>query len=136
MFSHVYGMLPFSFKTNLVRLFPGNEGVIDAHSERFDCTSECEGEADVCILICCFLNELALLGRATDVAALYDVDAAKLGTYHNGATGLSMPVRHVDEIQTPFVVCVSMRNPQLVSFVRAAAERLGAIEGTDYLHFN
>ena len=84
----------------------------------------------------CFLNELALLGRASTVEALYDVDAAKLGTYHNGATGLSMPVRHVDEIRAPFVVCVSMRNPQLVAYVQAAAQRLGAIEGTDYLHFN
>ena len=84
----------------------------------------------------CFLNELALLGRANAVEALYDVDAAKLGTYHNGATGLSMPVRHVDEIRAPFVVCVSMRNPQLVAYVQAAAKRLGAIEGTDYLHFN
>ena len=84
----------------------------------------------------CFLNELAVLGRASTVAALYDIDQAKLGTYHNGATGLSMPVLHIDQIQTPFVVCVSMRNPQLVSFVRAAAERLGAIEGTDYFHFN
>ena len=84
----------------------------------------------------CFLNELALLGRASVVEALYDVDDAKLGTYHNGATGLSMPVRHVDEIRAPFVVCVSMRNPQLVSFVRAAAKKLGAIEGTDYYHFN
>ena len=84
----------------------------------------------------CFLNELALLGRASTVEALYDVDDAKIGKYHNGATGLSMPVRHVDEIRAPFVVCVSMRNPELVSFVRAAAKRLGAIEGTDYLHFN
>ena len=84
----------------------------------------------------CFLNELAALGRASAVAALYDVDDAKLGTYHNGATGLSMPVLPIDQIQTPFVVCVSMRNPQLVSFVRAAAERLGAIEGTDWFHFN
>ena len=84
----------------------------------------------------CFLNELAALGRASTVAALYDVDDAKLGTYHNGATGLSMPVLHVDEIRAPFVVCVSMRNPQLVSFVRAAVERLGAIEGTDWFHFN
>jgi hypothetical protein len=47
-----------------------------------------------------------------------------------------MPVLHVDEIRAPFVVCVSMRNPQLVSFVRAAVERLGAIEGTDWFHFN
>ena len=54
----------------------------------------------------CFLNELALLGRASTVEALYDVDAAKIGKYHNGATGLSMPVRHVDEIRAPFVVCV------------------------------
>ena len=77
----------------------------------------------------CFLNELASLGRASTVAALYDVDAAKLGTYHNGATGLSMPVLPIDAIQMPFVVCVSMRNPQLVAFVRAAAERLGAMEG-------
>jgi glycosyltransferase involved in cell wall biosynthesis len=84
----------------------------------------------------CFLNELALLGRASTVEALYDVDDAKLGTYHNGATGLSMPVRHVDEIRAPFVVCVSMRNPELVSFVRAAAQRLGAIEGTDWFQFN
>ena len=84
----------------------------------------------------CFLNELALMGRADAVEALYDVDSAKLGTYHNGATGLSMPVRHVDEIRAPFVVCVSMRNPELVSFVRAAARRLGAIEGTDYFMFN
>ena len=84
----------------------------------------------------CFLNELALLGRADAVEALYDVDSAKLGTYHNGATGLSMPVRHVDEIRAPFVVCVSMRNPELVAYVQAAARRLGAIEGTDYLHFN
>ena len=77
----------------------------------------------------CFLNELALLGRASTVAALYDVDDAKLGTYHNGATGLSMPVLHIDQIRAPFVVCVSMRNPELVSFVRAAAERLGAAVG-------
>jgi glycosyltransferase involved in cell wall biosynthesis len=84
----------------------------------------------------CFLNELALLGRASVVEALYDVDDAKLGRYHNGATGLSMPVLHIDQIRAPFVVCVSMRNPELVSFVRAAAERLGAIEGTDYYHFN
>ena len=84
----------------------------------------------------CFLNELASLGRASTVAALYDVDDAKLGTYHNGATGLSMPVLPIDQIRAPFVVCVSMRNPQLVSFVRAAAQRLGAIEGTDGLHFN
>ena len=84
----------------------------------------------------CFLNELALLGRANAVEALYDVDAAKIGKYHNGATGLSMPVRHVDEIRAPFVVCVSMRNPQLVAYVQAAAKRLGAIEGTDYYHFN
>ena len=84
----------------------------------------------------CFLNELALLGRASTVEALYDVDAAKIGRYHNGATGLSMPVLHIDQIRAPFVVCVSMRNPQHVSFVRAAAERLGAIEGTDYYHFN
>ncbi len=84
----------------------------------------------------CFLNELALLGRADAVEALYDVDEAKIGKYHNGATGLSMPVRHVDEIRAPFVVCVSMRNPELVSFVRAAAKRLSAIEGTDYLQFN
>ena len=84
----------------------------------------------------CFLNELAVLGRASTVAALYDVDEAKLGTYHNGATGLSMPVLPIDQIQMPFVVCVSMRNPELVSFVRAAAERLGAVEGTDWFHFN
>ena len=84
----------------------------------------------------CFLNELALLGRADAVEALYDVDEAKLGTYHNGATGLSMPVRHVDEIRAPFVVCVSMRNPQLVAYVKAAAKKLGAIEGTDFYHFN
>ena len=84
----------------------------------------------------CFLNELASLGRASAVAALYDVDDAKIGKYHNGATGLTMPVLHVDAIQTPFVVCVSMRNPQLVSFVRAAADRLGAVEGTDFFHFN
>ena len=84
----------------------------------------------------CFLNELALLGRASTVEALYDVDAAKIGRYHNGATGLSRPVRHVDQIQMPFVVCVSMRNPELVSFVRAAAKKLGAIEGPDYYHFN
>ena len=84
----------------------------------------------------CFLNELALIGRADAVEALYDVDSAKIGTYHNGATGLSMPVRHVDEIRAPFVVCVSMRNPQLVAYVQAAAQRLGAIEGADYLHFN
>ena len=84
----------------------------------------------------CFLNELALLGRVNAVEALYDVDSAKIGKYHNGATGLSMPVRHVDEIRAPFVVCVSMRNPQLVAYVQAAAKRLGAIEGTDYLHFN
>jgi glycosyltransferase involved in cell wall biosynthesis len=84
----------------------------------------------------CFLNELALIGRADAVEALYDVDEAKIGRYHNGATGLSMPVRHVDEIRTPFVVCVSMRNPELVSFVRAAAQRLGAAEGADYFHFN
>ena len=68
----------------------------------------------------CFLNELASLGRASAVEALYDVDDAKIGKYHNGATGLSMPVLHVDRIQMPFVVCVSMRNPELVSFVRAA----------------
>ena len=66
------------------------------------------------------------------VEALYDVDDAKIGTYHNGTTGLTMPVLHID-IQTPFVVCVSMRNPQLVAFVRAAAKKLGAIEGTDLL---
>ena len=84
----------------------------------------------------CFLNELDALGRVNAVEALYDVDEAKIGRYHNGATGLSMPVRHVDEIRAPFVVCVSMRNPELVSFVRAAAKRLGAIEGTDYYHFN
>ena len=84
----------------------------------------------------CFLNELALLGRADAVEALYDVDSAKIGTYHNGATGLSMPVRHVDEIRAPFVVCVSMRNPALVAYVQAAAQRLGAVEGTDFYHFN
>ena len=84
----------------------------------------------------CFLNELAALGRVNAVEALYDVDSAKIGTYHNGATGLSMPVRHVDEIRAPFVVCVSMRNPELVAYVQAAAKRLGAIEGTDYYHFN
>ena len=84
----------------------------------------------------CFLNELALLGRASTVEALYDVDEAKIGKYHNGATGLSMPVRHVDEIRAPFVVCVSMRNPQLVAYVQAAAKRLGAIEGTDWFQFN
>ena len=84
----------------------------------------------------CFLNELDALGRVNAVEALYDVDEAKIGKYHNGATGLSMPVRHVDEIRAPFVVCVSMRNPQLVAYVQAAAKRLGAIEGTDYLHFN
>ena len=84
----------------------------------------------------CFLNELAALGRVNAVEALYDVDEAKIGTYHNGATGLSMPVRHVDEIRAPFVVCVSMRNPQLVAYVQAAAKRLGAIEGTDYFMFN
>ena len=84
----------------------------------------------------CFLNELALIGRADAVEALYDVDEAKIGKYHNGATGLSMPVRHVDEIRAPFVVCVSMRNPQLVAYVQAAAQRLGAVEGADYLHFN
>jgi glycosyltransferase involved in cell wall biosynthesis len=84
----------------------------------------------------CFLNELALLGRVNAVEALYDVDSAKIGKYHNGATGLSMPVRHVDEIRAPFVVCVSMRNPQLVAYVQAAAKRLGAIEGTDWFQFN
>ena len=84
----------------------------------------------------CFLNELAVLGRASTVAALYDVDEAKLGTYHNGATGLSMPVLPIDQIQMPFVVCVSMRNPELVAYVQAAADRLGAIEGTDFFHFN
>ena len=64
------------------------------------------------------------------------VDEAKLGTYHNGATGLSMPVLPIDQIQMPFVVCVSMRNPELVAYVQAAADRLGAIEGTDFFHFN
>jgi glycosyltransferase involved in cell wall biosynthesis len=84
----------------------------------------------------CFLNELDALGRVNAVEALYDVDDAKLGTYHNGATGLSMPVLHIDQIRAPFVVCVSMRNPELVAYVRAAAKKLGAIEGTDYYHFN
>lgn len=84
----------------------------------------------------CFLNELAHLGRAARVEALYDVDAKKIGTYHNGATGLSKPVYPVDSICMPFVVCVSLRNPAVRAYVVEVAARLGAVEGVDYFHFN
>lgn len=84
----------------------------------------------------CFLNELAQLGRASCVEALYDVDARKIGTYHNGATGLSKPVYPVDDVKVPFVVCVSLRNPVVRAYVVEVAARLGAVEGVDYFHFN
>ena len=84
----------------------------------------------------CFVNELDAAGRGGRVEALYDVDAAKLGTYHNGATGLTLPVFDVRAVATPFVVCVSLRDPAVAAFVKATAARLGAVEGVDYWHFN
>ena len=84
----------------------------------------------------CFVNALADAGRVAAVAALYDVDPKKLGTYHNGATGLSLPVRHVDAIEAPFVCCVAMRDAAFLAKVRDVAGRLGATEGVDYWHFN
>ena len=83
-----------------------------------------------------FFNELARRGYGGRVAALHDVDAAKLGTYHNGATGASVAVLPVDAIAPPFVVCVAPRDPAFLAKVRAVAGRLGAIEGADYWHFN
>lgn len=85
-----------------------------------------------------FVNALAAAGRADAVDAFYDVDPKKLGTYHNGATGLSLPVRDVSAIRAPFVVCVAMHRTggRLEEAVRDAAVRLGAEEGVDYWHFN
>lgn len=68
------------------------------------------------------------------MTAFCDVDVKKLGTYFSPVTRKRLPVRHVEEVRPPFVVCVAMG--RTAGEMERRVQEQGLVEGVDYWHFN